>query len=58
MADLSADLDDMKTETPAERAHKAAAKHRGQCLADVCHALLGIIETDLTAFVKYMEAQK
>jgi hypothetical protein len=46
MVDLSTDLDDMKTETPAERARKAVAKYRDQCLADVYHALLGIIETE------------
>ena len=34
------------TETPAERARKAVAKYRAQCLDDVYHALLGIIESE------------
>ena len=46
MVDLSADLDDMKTETPAEKARLAVAKFRNQCNEDVYHALLGIISSE------------
>lgn len=34
------------TETPAERARQAVAKYRAQCNEDVCHTLLGIIESE------------
>lgn len=46
MVTLSTDLDDGKTETPADKARLAVAKHCEQCLDDVYHALLGIIETE------------
>jgi len=46
MVDLSADLDDMKTEPPAEKARLAVAKFRNQCNEDVYHALLGIISSE------------
>lgn len=39
-------LDQIKTETPAEQARQAVAKYRAQCLDDVYHALLGIIESE------------
>lgn len=46
MVDLSADLDDMKTETPAEKARLAVAKFRNRCNEDVYHELLGIISSE------------
>lgn len=46
MVTLSTELYDIKTETPAELARQAVDKFRDQCLDEVYHALLGIIETE------------